>query len=112
MLFAEGALEREDDRYFAVLREKTDKGFSETAWIPLDCPSVRLRMSFDFRDLRDTVRFAVETADGWKDLGSPHKLVYRLDHFTGVRVGLFCASTREAGGSAGFSAFRYAVDGE
>ena len=95
-----------------MLREKTDEGFSETARIPLNGPSARLRMTFDFRDLRDTVRFAVETEDGWGELGGAHKLIYRLDHFTGVRVGLFCLSTREAGGSAGFSRFAYAVDGE
>ena len=111
-LFAEGALVKESGRYFAVLREKTDGGLSETARIPLEGSVLRLRMSFDFRDLRDTVRFAVGTEDGWRDLGRAHKLVYRLDHFTGVRIGLFCASTREPGGSAGFSRFRYTVDGE
>ena len=111
-LFAEGALLREGDRYFAVLREKTDEGLAETARIPLEGSSVRLRMTFDFRDLRDTVRFFIGRDGPWIPLGGEHKLVYRLDHFTGVRTGLFCIAGEQAGGSAGFSRFTYAVDGE
>ena len=69
-------------------------------------------MTFDFRELRDTVNFSVESADGWKPLGGAHRLVYRLDHFAGVRIGLFCCSTAEEGGSAGFRRFSYDVDEE
>lgn len=117
-LFAEGALLREGDRYFAVLREKTDEGFSETDRIPLEegrvrpRNTVRLRMSFDFRELRDTVSFALERDGAWIPLGGAHKLVYRLDHFAGVRIGLFCCAGLEPGGSAGFSRFTYATEEE
>ena len=111
-LFAEGALLREGDRYYAVLREKTDEGLSETARIPLEGNEVRLRMTFDFRDLRDTVRFFAERDGRWIPLGGEHKLIYRLDHFTGVRIGLFCIAGREAGGSAGFSRFTYTAEEE
>ena len=38
-------------------------------------------------------------------LGGEVGLVFRLDHFTGVRFGLFAFSTESAGGSAVFSDF-------
>jgi len=54
----------------------------------------------------DTVSFFYSTAmDHLKKLGEDHKLVYKLDHFTGARFGLFIYSTKETGGSAGFSGF-------
>ncbi len=56
----------------------------------------------------DTVSFYYSTAPGHlQQLGRNHKLVYRLDHFTGARFGLFIFSTKETGGSAGFSNFIY-----
>jgi len=56
----------------------------------------------------DTVSFFYSTdPDHLKKLGKDHKLVYKLDHFTGARFGLFIYSTKETGGSAGFSDFIY-----
>ena len=56
----------------------------------------------------DTVSFFYGTDAGrFKKLGKNHKLVYKLDHFTGARFGLFDYSTKETGGSAGFSNFYY-----
>ncbi|MBQ3157524.1 MAG: family 43 glycosylhydrolase [Clostridia bacterium] len=64
---------------------------------------VRLRAAFDF--VADTVQMAVQTGDGWRNVGQPHQLVYRLDHFMGCRVGLFMYATEKPGGSACFSDF-------
>ncbi len=111
-LWAEAALVREGDSFFAVMREKTDEGIFERARVPLADGAVRLRAVFDFRSLADTVSFAYEKDGDWLPLGTPHKLFYRLDHFTGVRVGLAYRSARTAGGSAEFSDFRFRADGD
>ena len=42
-----------------------------------------------------------------RPLGTTQKLVYKLDHFTGARFGLFVYSTKNTGGSATFSSFNY-----
>lgn len=43
----------------------------------------------------------------WKQIGKIQKLYFKLDHFTGCRFGLFVFATKETGGRAGFSGFRY-----
>ena len=98
--------------FFAVMREKTDEGFFERAKLPLDGHALTLRAVFDFRDLADRVWFEIRKDGDWHLLGGVHRLVYRLDHFTGVRIGLFCFASRESGGEASFTAFRYSVDVE
>ena len=56
----------------------------------------------------DTVSFFYGTDSGKViKIGKNQKLVYKLDHFTGARFGLFVYSTKETGGSAGFSNFIY-----
>ncbi|MBQ2546336.1 MAG: family 43 glycosylhydrolase [Clostridia bacterium] len=111
-LFAEAGILREGDAFFAVMREKTDEGFFERAKLPLDGQALTLRAVFDFRDLADRVWFEIRKDGDWHPLGGVHRLVYRLDHFTGVRIGLFCFASRESGGEASFTAFRYSVDEE
>ncbi len=84
----------------------------EGACIPWSGSRARLRIELDFTDLTDTaVLYCVQ--DGSKrQLGEPHPLVFRLDHFTGCRFGLFMFSTVQPGGSALFSDFVYAVPRE
>ena len=58
----------------------------------------------------------VPDSSGWGGtggLGQAVKLRFKLDHFTGVRFGLFIYATKEVGGSATFTNFRYEtkVDG-
>ena len=56
----------------------------------------------------DTVSFFYNMSSGHlKKIGIDHKLVFKLDHFTGARFGLFIYSTRKTGGSAVFSDFIY-----
>lgn len=76
----------------------------EQVRIPWQESQARLRACFDFST--DTVNFFYR--DGaWKPLGEAHQLRYLLDHFMGVRAGLFCYATEQAGGSAVFTDFVY-----
>ena len=83
---------------------------AERVHLPWESSSVRLRARFDFRELRDQVCFDYWQDDRWVAIGEPHRLVYRLDHFVGCRIGLFCYATRKAGGSAVLADFTYRVD--
>ena len=111
-LYAWTGLRKEDGKYFLVMGEKTDEGFREAERIPAEGPTVRIRAAFDFRELRDTVAFSVEIGGVRRGIGPIHRLFYRLDHFTGVRIGLFLTAGKEAGGEAAFRQFAMRVDGE
>ena len=108
-----------------------DEPAEETACILLDRPVVTLHagVCFDYGTYRntdqlknddnqpnlippddDTVSFFYSTEPGHLEkLGENHRLVFKLDHFTGARFGLFIYSTKETGGSAGFSNFMLKV---
>lgn len=64
--------------------------------IELKDSTVRLYFDADFDNMNDTVRF---------NLGPSHNMYFKLDHFSGNRVGLFIYSTKKAGGSATFTHF-------
>ena len=68
----------------------------------LDKPEVLISCKTTFADEKDECKFCI---DG-NSIGVVHKLKFRLDHFTGVRYGLFIYSTEETGGSAAFSDFK------
>ena len=99
-----------------------DEPAEEAACIPLDRSVVTLHagVCFDYGTYRnaayadeglippadDTVSFFYSTEPGHlKKLSPDHRLAFKLDHFTGARFGLFAFSTKETGGSAGFSNF-------
>ena len=65
--------------------------------------SLRVKVRCDFTT--DTATCFVDSNEGFKQIGVPHKLVFRLDHFTGCRFALSCFSTAEIGGSAIFKDF-------
>ena len=69
---------------------------------------MRLRACFDFAD--DTVCFFYQQERQWQPLGEKHHLKYNMDHFMGVREGLFCYSTKQPGGSAVFTDFTFQVN--
>lgn len=77
----------------------------ETTLCQLPDALQRLRATFDFT--RDIVQFSYRTHGTWTNAGSEHHLFFRLDHFTGTRVGLFLYSTKQSGGSAVFCDFTY-----
>lgn len=100
-----------------LVREEAVKGFGIgssdrepgviTDRIPIDGPVVRLRIDADFTDMADTAQFSYEKNGTFVKLGGPHKLVFRLDHFTGARFGLCVFATKEPGGTAVFREFKY-----
>jgi len=79
---------------------------TETAHLNLPGPVIRLRMDFDFTEMKDTVEFFANI-DGWQRIGTPHKLYFKLDHFCGCRIALFLYSTQQSGGEVRFTDFRY-----
>ena len=106
-------LEKERGRYALVMREKR-RGDPENGVIaesiPMAGSRVRLKARMDFKNQRDEALFFYELEGQWKPIGRGHKMAFLLSHFTGNRFGLFSFSTREPGGGAAFSAFRYRAD--
>lgn len=87
-----------------------DEPGTEYARIPLTGSRITLRMEADFTKMRDVAQFSYATQDGWKQIGPLHQLHFKLDHFCGCRAGLFAFSTKQAGGVAGFSDFRFETE--
>lgn len=104
------ALTREEDKYYLVMVGK-DKEEVEHERIPISTTNgkVTLRLEADFRDNIDIVNFYYKKDNDWVQLGVTHKLYFRLDHFTGARVGLFLYSTKTSGACADFIEFEYNV---
>lgn len=126
-------VQREDGKLYAVMCSFTntsgdvwnlsdDKGTIlekiELEKEALDSSKVILRLNASFDDTKvtentpakddyiDEVFCEVDTGAGFRHIGSPHRLSFRLDHFTGCRFGLFIYSEKETGGSAGFIDFK------
>lgn len=122
--YAHLAVTKEEDKYFLVLTERnqgdisqnmTDKDIlpgTEATRIPLEAPSVTLKMTTDFSDMKDEVCFSYHTGDSWRQIGQPHKLYFTLDHFTGCRAALFLYSTKTTGGSCRFTKFSFPTIGD
>ena len=105
-LFGQIALTRgEQGMYLSMISRAGE--VTEMERIAWAAPVARLRAAFDFDT--DTVRFFFEENGAWRQLGGAHQLKYRLDHFMGVRAGLFCYSTKQSGGSAVFADFGYSL---
>ena len=76
--------------------------------LELEDSTVRLRLTAVFSGedgTTDTAFCEVDRGSGFEKIGQPHKLSFRLDHFTGCRFGLFVYSEAETGGEAGFKNF-------
>ena len=79
-----------------------DAGVTEEK-IKLDKDTLTVRVVCDFNT--DTAICFIETDEGFVQIGTPHKLCFRLDHFTGLRFALSCFSTERAGGTGVFRKF-------
>ncbi|MCB2307044.1 glycoside hydrolase 43 family protein [Clostridium estertheticum] len=113
------ALTKEDDQSYLVMcaRVVDDKSIFgdlidnqpavEYARIPVKGDKVTLKAYGNFVDNIDECKFYYKDGDEWNKLGITHLMVYKLDMFVGCRFGLFMYSTKEIGGVAGFSQFRY-----
>ncbi|MBO4900298.1 MAG: family 43 glycosylhydrolase [Lachnospiraceae bacterium] len=113
------ALNRRDGKLRLVVcrRSLGDVGFwgerhdteapEELAFLELDpdTKAVTVGAETDFDDMKDVGRFFCMADGQRKILGPEVKLRFLLDHFTGVRFGLFIYSTLECGGYAEFSEF-------
>ena len=77
--------------------------------VPIEGNRIRLKMDADFTGMKDEVKFCYfdRSEVAYKNVGITHKLYFKLDHFTGCRVGLFVYSTKETGGRATFTDFVY-----
>ncbi len=121
------ALTKEDGQTYLVMAEKEAAGrfagmgsvdaepAKIVAKIPVQADNVVLRAMCEFAPGKDTAEFFfAEEANGqtteFSKLGDTHKLFFKLDHFVGCRFGLFLFSTKETGGVAQFSKFRYLTD--
>jgi hypothetical protein len=93
----------------AVFDRTNTRTVTEEAAVPVTGDTFRLRITAEFTEMKDEVRFAYLDGEEWKPLGPVHKMSYRLDHFTGYRFALFAYSTENVGGSAEFSDFVYTV---
>lgn len=91
----------------AVDDKRKDFAEQEFALAKVAGPVVRLRVESDFTQMKDIAKFYYQDGTTWKQLGIDHKMYFRLDHFTGVRFGLFHYATKELGGVAKFTDFQY-----
>lgn len=73
---------------------------------PMEGTTLRVRLTGDFAEEKDLASCFTFREGQWQPIGTPHKLLFRLDHFTGTRFGLFIYSEKQPGGRAGFSDFR------
>ncbi|MBO9599202.1 MAG: glycoside hydrolase 43 family protein [Cohnella sp.] len=101
------ARDSEDESIFGNLID--DRPGTEYARIPISGDIVTLKGRGNFVNNADLCEFSYLDSGEWKRLGSPHRMIYKLDHFMGCRIGLFMFSTREIGGTAAFSDFQYEV---
>ena len=119
------ALTRRNGRTMLTVQYKLandDSIFSDDDWdspavtdaeIMADADCMRLRAVYDFTDCKDEVTFFYRDADTpeseWCPLGTAHRMIFKMDHFTGCRIGLFLYSTKETGGIADFCDFAYST---
>ena len=110
--YAFAGITKENGSFYAVMLSNTSKGgpwdLSEEEGlteekVPLQSDSLTVRVECDFTS--DTATCYFEGPDGFRQIGTPHKLKFRLDHFTGCRFALSCFSTGKAGGTAVFTDF-------
>lgn len=103
---------KENSKTYAVMLSNTSKGgpwdLSEEEGVkeakePVESDKITVRVECDFET--DTATCFIKTGDGFKQIGTSHKLRFRLDHFTGCRFALSCFSTESTGGTAVFSGF-------
>lgn len=117
------AMTKEDGQTYLVMAEKAPtEGYAGmgsvntepakiVAKIPMETDTVTLRAVCRLTPTDTAEFFFASGIDGtepkFKKLGDTHKLYFKLDHFVGCRFGLFLFSTKETGGMAEFSKFRY-----
>lgn len=111
-------LKIEEGLYHVVMLEHTEDAVNPEddtqiihTSVPFENGKIRLRLEADYTDMKDTIKFyyksADQEADEWSQLGPDKKVSFNLKHFAGCRVGLVTYATKEIGGTAVFTDFRY-----
>lgn len=115
---------RRGGRMYLTVHEAVSQGHSpqpannqepadlEQTSVELGGSAAQLKLEVDFTEMKDTAAFYYRRADAgeeepWIPIGAPHRLYFRLDHFTGCRFGLAVYSTEKPGGQAEFRNFIY-----
>lgn len=81
-----------------------------TEKIPVVPEQIRLGFTADFTDTRDIAQFYYYNDDGIKVIiPDSHKMLFKLDHFTGNRTALFLFSEEQTGGKVTFSNFKCTI---
>lgn len=105
------AIIRRDGQNYLVVGEKTEENGEEICReyqiMPWKEKSIRLFLEADFNNMKDEVQFGYMEQGRSIPAGPVHKLFFKLDHFCGCRAGLFAFSTKQTGGTAAFSEFKY-----
>lgn len=96
-----------DDNMEMTAEDKASKPYHVVEQIALENPLLKVKCKTSFCDGKDTAEFFFEQEGEWKTIGTKHKLIFKLDHFTGCRYGLFYYSTEATGGYADFMNFIY-----
>ena len=110
--YAFAGVKKENGRLYAVMLSNISTGgawdLSEESGIEeakeaIAGSSLTVSVECDFT--KDEATCFIQTDNGYKQIGTPHKLRFRLDHFTGARFALSCFSTERYGGTAVFRNF-------
>lgn len=111
--YAFNGIAKDGDRYYAVMLSNISKGGiwdltedegTVEAKELINGSELTVKVICDFAN--DTATCFAKTGEGYLQLGEPHQLSFRLDHFTGARFALSCFSTAKAGGTAVFKDFK------
>ncbi|MBR5712390.1 MAG: family 43 glycosylhydrolase [Lachnospiraceae bacterium] len=73
----------------------------------LDGPVATVGIRGDFAEMKDIVTCFVRRNGAAVTIGEPHRMYFRLDHFTGARFALCAWSEKRPGGTAVFREFVY-----
>ena len=111
---------RELNRYYLVVISRELKDYPMGDVVPdylpgtcqekflLDSPQATVGITTDFEDMEDTAQFYYQIGERrMEPVGKPHRMYFKVDHFTGAHYGLSVYSTKEAGGYACFTDFTY-----
>lgn len=78
--------------------------------LPVKSPVIKLQLAFNLEKEAQTVQLSyASSGDDFIPFGTPAPLRFTLDHFTGVRFGLFNYSTKLPGGKIEFSVFKITI---
>ncbi len=81
----------------------------EKACVSLASPTVTLRVTGDYRNGRDEVQMMYCVSDCFVPIGELHRQHFCLEHFCGVRFGIFVQATKTVGGTGRFGAVEMQV---